>query len=81
LKALEVWTRGRATEGVNGALSCRAVTLCCGLVVRGGCLRADSNCFSLANRSVSLVLPARVDEGVCAGIVLAVGGVVIPLTS
>ena len=41
-----------------------------------GVFRADASCRSFAKRRVSLVRPARLYEGVCGGIMRAVGGVV-----
>ena len=46
-----------------------------------GVFRADSSCRSLASRRVSLVLPERLKDSVCAGITFAVGGVVTAVNS
>jgi hypothetical protein len=49
--------------------------------LHGGCFLRDSNCRSLASRRLSFVLPERLNDGVCKGMDLAVGGVLIPVNS
>jgi hypothetical protein len=78
LKVDVVVTRDRGTEGVNVALFCnvdRGFTDFTGRL--GFC--ADWSCRSLASLRLSLVLLARLYDGVCVGMVFAVGGVVTPV--
>jgi len=80
LNVLFTCVPGRDTEDWLCALPRSAETL---LVVdfvdldaRVG-LRTDSSCRSRARRRVSFVLPERLKDGVCGGMTLAVGGVVV----
>ena len=80
LNVLFTCIRGRDTEDGICALPRSAETLLVvdfvDFVARAG-LRMDSSCRSRARRRVSLVLPERLKDGVCGGMTLAVGGVVV----
>jgi hypothetical protein len=77
--------RGLETEDEDGAVfrgTCD-IALFAGfvdLVVRAG-FRRDSSCLSLAKRRLSFVLADNVKDGVCGGMALAEGGVVMLLNS
>jgi len=72
-----VCTRGLETEKDDCELLGVKVACFVGFVDGGarGVFRADASCRSFARRRVSLVRPARLYEGVCGGIVRAMGGV------
>ena len=78
-----VVTRGFDTEDGPVAPAPRCVLPGGTLLVflPGGGFFTESSCRSLASRMLSFVRPARLNDGVCRGIALAVGGVLIPANS